>query len=146
MKPVDSQFNECLFYSASALARSLGRMAEEEFAAVGVAPSYAFLLMAVNEDHGANPSAISQKMQLSPSTITRLIEKMEYKGYLERKLNGKYTQVYPTSLGANLDLKLRKAWNNLHRRYFRLLGEKTAKTLTSGIYQAYHSLEENRVD
>lgn len=141
MKSEDSPFSQCLFYSANALARNLTRLAEEEFSSSGVAPSYAFLMMTVNAEPGSKPSLISQKMQLSPSTVTRLIEKLEIKGYLERKVNGKYTLVYPTPLGTSLGIKLQKSWNNLQRRYFNLLGEETAKTLTSAAYKATKILE-----
>lgn len=140
MKIEDSPFSQCLFYSANALARNLTRLAEEEFSTSGVAPSYAFLLMAVNADPGIKPSIISQKIQLSPSTVTRLIERLEIRGYLERKVNGKYTRVYPTPLGASLEIKLQKAWSNLHRRYSNLLGEDTARALTSEAYRASQRL------
>ena len=142
METVDSPFCECLFFSTNALARNLTRLAEEEFSTAGVAPSYAFLMMAVNAEPGVKPSIISQKMQLSPSTVTRLIEKLEIKGYLERKVNRKYTLVYPTPLGASLEIKLQKAWNNLQRRYSNLLGDETASALTAEVYQASRDLGE----
>ena len=94
MESEDSPFRKCLFYSSNALARNLTRMAEEEFSMAGVAPSYAFLLMTVNSEPGIRPSKIGQRMQLSPSTVTRLIEKLEYRGFLERKIIGKYNEVY----------------------------------------------------
>ncbi len=107
----------------------------------GVAPSYAFLLMTVNSEPGIRPSKIGQRMQLSPSTVTRLIEKLEYRGFLERKINGKYTEVYSTALGSGLDIKLQKAWSNLSKRYSDLLGEEATKKLTTEVYKASQTLE-----
>ena len=141
MESEDSPFCNCLFYSSNALARNLTRMAEEEFSMAGVAPSYAFLLMTVNSEPGLRPSKIGQRMQLSPSTVTRLIEKLEYRGFLERKINGKYTEVYSTALGSGLDIKLQKAWSNLSKRYSDLLGEEATKKLTTEVYKASQTLE-----
>ena len=79
-----SPYCNCLYYSANALSRLMTRMADEEFALAGVSSSYAFLLMTVNGQPGIQPKEISQKMQLTPSTVTRLVEKMEARALLER--------------------------------------------------------------
>jgi DNA-binding MarR family transcriptional regulator len=111
-------------------------MAEEEFAITGLAPSYAFLLMTVIDNPGIQPKDISEHMQLTPSTITRLIEKMEHREFLERVSEGKCTRVFATSKCKKLDKQIRTAWMNLHHRYTRLLGEKRAQALTAEIYSA----------
>lgn len=80
-------------------------MAEEEFAVTGLAPSQAFLLMAVNDKPGIQPKEISAQMQLTASTVTRLIEKMEQRRFLERKFIGKFTKVYPTLKSRKLDFR-----------------------------------------
>ena len=103
-----SKYCHCLYYSANALARVLTKLAEDEFASTGLAPSYAFLLMTVNDEPGIQPKEISEHMQLTPSTVTRLIEKMEHKGLLERKSLGKFTRVYPTEKSKALDKKFTK--------------------------------------
>jgi len=132
----DSMFCNCLYYSANALGRAMTRLADEEFAITGLAPSYAFLLMIVNKNQGIRPGLIGEQMQLSPSTITRLVEKMEHRELVLRKNAGKITEVYPTNDGIKLDMKLHKAWTNLYRRYSALLDEEKAKTLTSSLYKA----------
>jgi len=50
-------------------------------------------------------------MQLTPSTVTRLIEKMEHKGLLTRKPVGKFTEVYPTPTekGEKLDKVIKES-------------------------------------
>lgn len=138
----DSKYCTCLYYSANAFARNMTKMAEEEFAITGLAPSYAFLLMTVNEVPGIQPKDISVQMQLTPSTVTRLIEKMEAKGYLERNSIGRATEVYPTKKSLALQITLKKAWNNLYRRYTNLLGEQEARELTTSLHEATIKLEE----
>jgi len=144
MEKCESKYCGCLYYSANALGRVMTKMAEEEFAVSGIAPSYAFLLMSVNDKPGIQPKEISEHMQLTPSTITRLIEKMESKGYVERKSIGRTTEVYPTAKSIKLDKRIKKAWMNLHKRYTGLLGEKKAQKLTADVYAASTSLQMHR--
>ena len=141
MSDSETAYSKCLYYSANALARSLTRIAEEEFSVTGIAPSYAFLIMAVNSEPGIQPSKISRQLQLSPSTITRLIEKMERRGLVIRKLDGKFTKVFPTEKAQSLDLKIRKAWNNLFKKYSTVLGENEGRDLTDKIYNASQKLD-----
>ena len=136
-----SPYCNCLYYSANALSRLMTRMADEEFALAGVSSSYAFLLMTVNGKPGIQPKEISQKMQLTPSTVTRLVEKMEARGLLERKSSGRATEVYPTEKSQELQPRIQEAWQNLYRRYANILGEKASQALTSAIYEASRLLE-----
>jgi len=117
------------------------RMADEAFAPTGLSSSYAFLLMTVQGKPGINPKEISAKMQLSPSTITRLIEKMEYRGLLERKQAGRSTEVYPTAASHDLMSKIKESWENLHTNYEKILGKEEAEKLTSAIHEASLKLE-----
>ena len=136
MEKCNSPYCGCLYYSANALSRLMTKMADEEFVVTGLSTSYAFLLMTVNNKPGVQPKEISELMQLTPSTITRLIEKMEQKNLLERKSNGRITEVYPTGKSLELDKKIRDAWKNLYHRYTELIGEEEAKKLTGSIYDA----------
>jgi len=142
-KTEESPFCKCLLFSANALSRVITRIADDEFAPCGLTSSYAFLIMTVNSNPGIQPMDISKKMMLTPSTITRLIEKMERKGLLKRKTDGRFTSVHPTEKSNKLDKKLKSCWNKVFLRYTELLGEKPAKQLTSGIYSAALTLEKS---
>lgn len=140
MEKCSSKYCGCLYFSANALSRMMTKMADEEFAITGVSASYAFLLMTVNSKPGIQPTEISEQMQLTPSTITRLIEKMEQKGLVERKSIGRITEVYPTPKSLELDSVIKGAWLNLYKRYIDLIGEDEAKKLTSDIYTVVQKL------
>ena len=118
MKEEESKYCSCLYYSANALARVMTKMADEAFASIGMSSSYAFLLMTVNEQPGIQPTAISKQMQLSPSTVTRLIEKMEPKGLLERKQVGRATEVYPTEASMELNNKIKRGMEKLESELY----------------------------
>lgn len=141
VKEGNSKYCNCLFFASGALARSLGRLAEEEFSTTGLAPSYAFLLMAVNEKPGIQPGEIAEEMQLAASTVTRLIDKMENRGFVKRKTTGKKANIFPTQKSRDLDAQIKEAWASLYKRYTTLLGESTARKLTTATYEADRILE-----
>jgi len=116
-------------------------MAEEAFSTTGLAPSYAFLMMSINKDPGLHPTELSEIMMLMPSTVTRLIEKLESRGLAERKYEGKYTFVLPTKKGKELVPILEEAWLTLYGEYSTILGEKKSIDLTHQIFQAVEKLE-----
>jgi DNA-binding MarR family transcriptional regulator len=139
-KKAKSTYCSCLYYSANALSRIMSKMADEEFAITGLSSSYAFLLMVVNKKPGVQPKMISEELQLTPSTITRLIEKMEQRKFLERKSIGRITEVYPTQKSIELDKKIKEAWKNLYLRYSALIGEEASKNLTAAITETASKL------
>src|SRR6185312_10666430 len=98
----DSRFCQCLYFSSNALARKVEKLAQESWKPVGLSPSHAYLLMIVIEDPGVQPGTLANELQLQPSTITRLIEKLEQKKLVVRVMEGKITNVYPTSKAKEL--------------------------------------------
>lgn len=116
-------------------------MADECFAVTGLTSSYAFLLMTVNGAPGIQPKEISIHMQLTPSTVTRLIEKMEHRGLLTRKSVGRTTEVYPTQASLDLNEKIKESWADLYKRYAEILGKSEADELSRLIHEATRKLE-----
>lgn len=141
MEKAKSKYCNCLYHSANALSRVMTKISDEEFASVGLSSSHAFLLMTVNEKQGIQPTEISQQMQLTPSTVTRLIEKMEYRGFVKRESIGRSTEVYSTDSAKALQPKLKKSWQNLFKRYSEILGKEVAEKLTTEIYSASQKME-----
>ncbi len=82
------RYCNCLYYSANALARTITRMAEEEFGVTGLAPSYAFILMAVNENPGIQPKEVSGIMHLTPREQEKLLIYVAANLAKERKARG----------------------------------------------------------
>ena len=141
MEQKTSKYCTCLYHSANALSRVMTKISDEEFASVGLSSSYAFLLMTVNEKQSIQPKEISKHMQLTASTVTRLIEKMEYRGYLQRQSAGRSTEVYSTQAGLELQPKLKEIWRRLYKRYSGILGKEAADKLTADIYTSFRKLE-----
>lgn len=142
MEKCGSKYCGCLFYSANALARAMTRMAKKEFAATGLAPSYAFVLMTVNSQPGIQPKELSAHMQLTPSTVTRLVDKLVLQGFLERNITGRTTEIIPTTKSMNLNDQIKESWRKLYARYSSLIGETQGVELTEMINNALDKIQQ----
>ena len=96
MKIADSRYGRCIYFASNALARKTEKLAVAAWDKANLSPRHAYLLMIVLDEPGVQPGALSDELHLSPSTITRLIEKLESKKLVTRATEGKTTGVYPT--------------------------------------------------
>ncbi|AFC33865.1 MarR family transcriptional regulator [Paenibacillus mucilaginosus 3016] len=126
----EPNFDKCLYFTVSKLNRTITRIAEEEFSRIGLSPTYAFLLMLVNSTPGITPTELSEKLFVTPSTITRFLDKLEGKGLVQRKGAGKRICVHPTEQSLVMQEKLDAAWDSLCPRYFELFGEEMCRELS----------------
>lgn len=134
--------HKCLYFTANSLARVITRMADEEFRRTGLSPSHAFLMMQVNDYPGIGQKELCERLHLAPSTITRFIDALEYKGYLTRQTEGKATKIYATEAGKALRKPIEDAWKRLHQRYAEVLGLKEGDALTAMIDEAGQKLSD----
>ncbi|WP_240417679.1 MarR family winged helix-turn-helix transcriptional regulator [Paenibacillus periandrae] len=132
---------DCLFFTANRLSRAITKMAEEEFAPTGLSPMYGYLIRLVIGDPGISQKELSEKLHITPSTLTRFIDKLEGKQLVERKVQGKTVLVYPTPKGKELEDSIRQSSQNLHRRYDAILGKEAADLLSKDIVASSELLE-----
>lgn len=123
MKTSESRFCSCIYFSANALARKIEKLATESWKRVDLPPSHAYLLMTVISEPGIQPGALSDELQLTPSTITRLIEKLEEKKLVVRTSEGKLTNVYPTPKAKELLPKLKECTSHFYETCSGILGK-----------------------
>lgn len=134
--------HHCLYFTANSLARTITRMTEEEFRITGMSPPHAFLLMLVNATPGLSQKELAQKLHLTPSTVTRFIDHLAQRGYLERRAEGKTSKIYPTEKGSQLQETIGLAWQRVYQRYSDLLGEAFGQQLTQMTDQASQALSQ----
>ncbi|HET7897439.1 MAG TPA: MarR family winged helix-turn-helix transcriptional regulator, partial [Flavisolibacter sp.] len=123
MKTSCSKYAQCLYFTSAALARKIEKMATESWKKVGLSPSHAYVLIAVLEEPGIQPTALAEHLQLQPSTITRLVEKLEEKKLAVRTTEGKITNVYPTPKAKELQPKLMECMQEFYNKYAAVLGK-----------------------
>jgi len=132
----------CLFFNANRLSRAVTRLAEEEFAVTGLTPMYGYLIRIVVGRPGIAQKELAELLYVTPSTLTRFVDKLETKRLVERKVQGKTVLVYPTEKGEALVPALVEASRRFRRRYVELLGDEAAVQLSADMESASGRLEE----
>ncbi len=130
-----------MYFVSNALARKIEKIAQESWDRVNLSPSHAYLLMLVLENPGIQPMALSEELHLSPSTITRLVEKLELKKLLIRIAEGKLTNVYPTPKAKELVPKLKHCVDGFYASYSSILGKEESAKLVQSMNRIADKLE-----
>ena len=131
----------CLFFTANSLARIITKMGEEEFASVGMTPSYAFLLTLVVESPGITQKELAEKMNMAPSTVSRFIDALVKRGFLIKEGHGRMTYIHPTEKGQQMKSNITEVWTNLFQRYSKSLGQEEGDLLTRLCLEASKKLQ-----
>ena len=133
LKSSDSKYCQCLYFSSNALARKVEKLANASWEKVGLSASHAYILMLVIEQPGIQPSELVKHLLLSPSTITRLIEKLESRKLVVRTAEGKLTNVYPTPKAKAMLPELKTCLQDFYQQYTAILGKEESNRLVSSI-------------
>ncbi len=131
----------CLYFTSNALARTMTRMAEEEFARVGLAPSHAFLLMRVLDEPGRGQKDLAGDLQLAQSTVSRFVAALESRGLVRVVHDGRTASVHATAEGSALVPEMQAAWKRLHERYSATLGRKKGDDLAKWLGEVAKKLD-----
>ena len=123
MKISESKYCNCLYFTANAFARKVEKLANETWKKTGLSPSHAYLLMLSLEEPGIQAGQIAEQLQLSPSTITRLLEKLEEKKLVIRVTEGKSTNVYPSAQAKEMKPLLKSCIHDFYKTYSDILGK-----------------------
>ena len=129
MNTSGSRFSQCFYFSSNALARKVERLAQESWKPVGLSPSHGYLLMTVLDEPGIQPGALADHLQLQPSTITRLIEKLEEKRLVVRTTVGKITNVYPTPKAKEIHGRMVACIDHFHSAHAALMSKEEGNRL-----------------
>ena len=121
--PQHCKLDGCLFFSTTKLAREFSKLADDAFSKTGLSPSHAMLLYLINLKGKIQQKEVGELLHLTPSTITRLIDKLERKGYVEKQSEGKNVCLLATPEGLLQQNGIITAWNLLHNGYQNILTE-----------------------
>lgn len=137
-----SSYCNCLYHAANAMARSISRIADEEFAEADISPTQGFIVMTVVKRPGIRAGDIAKEMQLTPSTITRMLDKLEERGFVSRSSEGKAMLVYPTPEALGAEQRIKTAWGKMYGRYAQALGHENGATLAQALNKASALLDQ----
>jgi DNA-binding MarR family transcriptional regulator len=129
-------FERCLYFNVNALSRAVNRIWEDAFAEFDLSPSHAYLLRVVLSQPGLAPKQISLELKLEKSTITRFLDVLDKKGFINRKkgLSGDAREqgIYPTTKSQKIADKLERKGDELYQKMIDSIGK---NALTSLVYQ-----------
>ncbi len=119
----------CLFFSSQAFSRISEEIAKEYFMPTTLSPSHAYLLHAIVLSEGISPSKLASIMCLSPSTVTRLVDKLVYRGLVEREFIGKTSNLKATKSGVELKDIIEQSMQKLNSKFIEIFGEQKIESL-----------------
>ncbi|HRH61057.1 MAG TPA: MarR family winged helix-turn-helix transcriptional regulator, partial [Chitinophagaceae bacterium] len=102
---------------------------------------HGYLLMLVIEEPGIQPGILANHLQLQPSTVTRLIEKLEEKKLAVRITEGKLTNVYATPKGKAMYALLKDCVKNFYSSYSAVLGKEECSSMIQSMNKLADKLE-----
>ncbi|HZG24499.1 MAG TPA: MarR family transcriptional regulator [Chitinophagaceae bacterium] len=118
-----------MYFASSALARKVEKLATTAWQPVNMSPSHGYLLLMVLDEPGIQPGALVAELLLSPSTVTRLLDKLEGKKLVSRISSGKQINVYPTQKARSMQRQLKGCQAEFYETYGRLFGKEETKKL-----------------
>lgn len=137
----DATLSENLFFVTNTLARKLSGLSDDAFSSFGLSTSHALILLLVYQDPEIQPSTLADSLYLKPSTITRLVQKLENRNLVIRNSKGRSTFIECTSKGENLAREIDKIWSELEDQKRDELGGRYVEVLSEMITNAIDTLE-----
>lgn len=132
----DDTLQNNLFFLTSALSRKLTNQADETFATIGLSSSHALLLLLIEKHPEIQPGQLAEKLHLKPSTITRLVQKLERRSLVERQSKGRATSIVCTSEGSEMANQIEQKWQDLIKQKKDELGDRYVDVLSEMIVNA----------
>ncbi len=133
--------NCCLYFASNRLNRVIAKLAEETFKPLGFSPTYAYLLMEIKDHPGISSKALAEELFIAQSTLTRLVDKMMYHGYVERTITGRNSIISLTKEGEDIQEQIVKYWRKLYHKYSEIISYEKGEEMVKEINDIAEALE-----
>ena len=117
---------DSLYFTVSKLHRNISRIADQDFKSIGIPPSHAILMMLLDEWKELSPGEISNSLDLTPSTTTRLLGKLDSMKLLKRRNEGKYSYISLSPKGVSKMPEIKGKFEELEFKLNRLVTNRVA--------------------
>ncbi|QPC45672.1 MarR family winged helix-turn-helix transcriptional regulator [Mangrovibacillus cuniculi] len=131
----------CLFFSANRFARHITKLTEDVFEQE-LAPSYLYMVMVIHFHPGITQKELCQRLSIAPSTSTRFIDKLVKHKMVDRKMDGKETNIYLTQIGEEKYVEFRRLLKELFEEYATILGKDFSLQLSRMLHEASEKFED----
>lgn len=133
-------FSKCILFNAKKFDRLLEAIAEEEFQAVDLHHSYAYILTVIASSDYVKTKHISCELGLDSSTVTRMVKKLENSGLVQKGSERSSVDISLTPKGKNLMPEIDQAWDRYHERCAILLVDVDVESLNESLSKANSKL------
>ena len=117
------EIQKCIYFTISKMFRMINKMAEESFEKLDIYPTHGFLMIILKEEeNGLTVNQISETLAIAPSTVTRFVDKLISKGYVERQKAGKNSFTKITEEGLKIMPEIYKAWHGISEKVEEVVG------------------------
>ena len=121
----EKEVKSCLYFTISRLFRVVNKVAEDAFGELDICPTHAFLLIILqDEPEGMSVNKISEALTIAPSTVTRFVDKLISKKYVERIKMCKQSFTKITEGGKKIMPQVYKAWDRIFENIENLVDNK----------------------
>ena len=140
------EVKSCLYFTISRLFRIVNKVAEESFSELDICTTNAFLMFILQDKpKGMSVNEISEALTIAPSTVTRFVDKLIIKKYVERVKSGKQSFTKLTRTGKNIIPKVYECWDVLFKGVENLIDDKDYLYQIAGkIIEFTEIIEENQ--
>jgi len=127
--------HNCFAARLRMLNRVVTNVYDEALRPIGLKTSQLNILVAAAKLGLARPTEICDRLQLDPSTLSRNVERMKIKGWLEviGDEDGRAQPFQLTPKGRRLLEKAKPAWDQAQEKVKNLLGKETVHTIADAV-------------
>lgn len=143
MKSDEKILTQCLFFTSNRFSNLMRKLADETFAELEISSSYVYLLIIVNQYPGITQNELSGKLDISPSTCTRFVDRLVRQGLIDKTLEWKTAHLTLTEKGEALRTRIDESLLALYHRYSEILGTETGNDLARNLYLASEVLKKH---
>ncbi|TGA99110.1 MarR family transcriptional regulator [Sporolactobacillus shoreae] len=123
--------SNCIYFTASHLLRELERLANESFAPTGMAPAYTYMMLMISRNDGLTMTELADAFDYEQSTLSRMVQKLVSRGWLEKKRQGHQTRLFITTRAAAILPVMEESLNVFRELSDEMMGGRSEKLQTS---------------
>ncbi|MEK6748223.1 MAG: MarR family transcriptional regulator [Pseudomonadota bacterium] len=137
-------FERCLYFNVNSLARTLNRQWDQAYAQLGLTSQQAYVLRAVLTHFGLNHQVLARELNLEKSTVSRIVDQLELKGFVTRKHDdahdARLVKVAPTPKAFALHADIENIETVLYHQLSSSIGSEALKNIVTELRQFQLSL------
>ncbi len=134
-------FERCLYFNVNSFTRKVNKIWDDAFQSLGFSPAHAYLLRLVLEQPGLTQKHIAAELSLEKSTITRFVDALEERGYLQRKKTGREQVIFPTKTSIKIERELNTKGDELYQTMIESIGKDKLIRLVNQIRKTNDALK-----